>query len=224
MKKLFIVLISCVVLITITTIILSNNRHPLSKIVVRDWRQEEQFVLCEIETNSASGGSQVFHFSPKYKEDFIEEITQNIGYLGNARVHYMGITDAKAYILYYNDCIYAVMKSGEAFTFIPCCSDFSYRDEADVYCSYRYITLNDWAPSNTYEAGTNGEFDEEFGMFEDAYKIYGHLSDEIVLIDEENKIIRAAIYDTYNRVMVENKCVCIDFNKKEVYIEVVEDL
>lgn len=217
-------LIPCIVLITITTIILSNNRHPLSKIVVMDWRQEEQFVLCEIETNSASGGRQVFHFSPKYKDEFIQEITHNIGYLGNARVHYMGITDENAYILYFNDCIYAVMKSGEAFSFIPCCIDFSYRDEADEYCSYRYITMNDWVPSGTYEAGANGDFDEEFGTFEDAYRIYGHLSDKIVLIDEENKIIRTAIYDTYNRVMVENKCVCIDFANKEVYIEGAEGL
>ena len=219
MKKNIWLIVPVILVLTITIIVLFQNRKKIFPIIVTSWDSKDEFLLCKIEADNVTNDEDGCFFYPKDKDAFIEEIIQIEGYLGNTFTYYCGVKSDKSHLFYYNDNLYAVMEYGGGYMLWSCMCDFSYIDNNSDICRYRYLSLTEFRPSNAYNDALPKRFDEYFVSFEESVKLYGHLSEEIVKYSEEDQQIRFRIYDTKNEKIIDDKCVCIDFNAKDVYVE-----
>ena len=206
------------VVIAITMVVLSKKDNPLVKISVFSWDRTDEFVLCEIEGNGG-GYDHSCQVYPKDKEAFIDIMKSHEGYLGNGFVSYMGGKDSNGYVFYYDDALFMVSEWNAGYILTAGVWDFTYFDADNNYYRYRYLTLANFNPSNSSEPNNYTSFDESFISYEKQYSFYGHLSENVAKFDEEQHKIYLRIYDMEEYKMIDDKCVCIDFNAKDVYVE-----
>ena len=207
------------VVVVITMVVLSKKSNTLTKISVFSWDRIDEFVLCEIEVEGEGGSNHSCHVYPKDKEAFINIMKTHEGYLGNSFVSYMGGKDDNGYVFYFDDSLYTVSDWNDGYILTSGVCDFEYYDVNDNYYTYRYLSLADYEPSNAREPKNYSTFDESFISYEKQYSFYGHLSENVVKFDEEQQKIYLRIYDMDEHKMIDDKCVCIDFNAKDVYVE-----
>lgn len=217
-RKVLFCMIPIVLIVIATIVFLAVNNNPITKISAYNWIGTDEFVLCEVEAKSSDEDGYSVFFVPEDANSFINEIEANKGYLGNGMVSYLAVEDDNGYIFYYDDSLYSVMRWNEGFMLWSCGCDFVYFDD-DEYGRYRYLSYIDYQPSNAESSGNYITFAESFNTYEKAFSFYGHLSERMVKFDDDRQQIRLRIYDTNNRIFVDDKCVCIDFNAKDVYVE-----
>lgn len=219
MKKRIWFIIPILLIISVTIIIMFLNREPLSKVSVYSWDKSDEFILCEITVESISRANNTCCFRVKDKQKLIAELEKHQGYLGRGYISHIGVETEQGLIFYYNDRLYGLMEWNTGYILIPFACSFSYVDSNDKFNEYSYLSISDYFPSNAFSTIKNVSFEESHGTYEEQAAFYGHLSENMVKLDEEKQQIRLRIYDRYNRVMLEDRCVCIDYYSKDVYVE-----
>ena len=218
MKKKVLLIIPMILIVVITVIVLFMNRKEITQIKVTSWNMEDEFLLCEIEVDNINNGEFRCIFNPK-DNTFIDEIIQYEGYLGTTFMYYCGVKSDKAHLFFYNDNLYALMEYSGGYMLSSCICDFSYIDANSDLCRYRYLSLTEFQPSNAFNDVLPKEFDDFFSTYDACVRLYGNLSENIVKYSEEEQMIRLRIFDTKAKKMIDDKCVCIDFNARDVYVE-----
>lgn len=225
-KKTVLVLLPLVLVVVGVGVLLFVNRSKTVSIRVHNWNgSSEVFELCNIETTYYETDSVSCFFIPKDEEAFVEFVQNHEGYIGDKNIPWNGIKDNPSQLIYYNNGIFAIMRSLADYVLVPCMTSYStVVDEEIKY--FQYPSPGEWRPQNTNEEKMNqfsGSFESVFGTFEDAVSsFYGYFDSDIVNVNSDIQTITVAIYDIKNETICQDRKVVIDFVNKTVY-EVVGD-
>ncbi len=219
-KKVVLMLLPLVLVVVGVGLLLFVYRGKTVSISVSNWNGSGEFELCDIETTYYEMVSDSCWFIPKDEEAFVEFVTNHEGYLGDGNFPWNGIMDNPSQLLYYNNGIFAVMRSLADYVLTPCMT--YYRTVVDDTIYYlQYPSPGEWRPERSVDADLNEfsrGFEFVFGTYEEAMtSFYGYFDAETVYGDPENQTITVAVYDIRNEAMCQDRKVVIDFVSKTVY-------
>lgn len=228
-KKLLIIIPSVLAIILVAIAIVffvikrgGNGDNKAEEISVESWDMSDLFVLDTYEVENMYTQGYFVSTTGFYVEDkvaFEERLSSHESYIGTGYIYYIGAEDENGWFFCYNDALYGLMRFGDTYTLQGFRGRFSYDDSANNYGTYCYLSVVDYVPSNAYGAERNATFDERHSSYEDFAELYGHLSENVVKLDDEKQIIYLRMFDYDTRELVNDKCVCIDFGAKDVYVK-----
>lgn len=227
-KKLLIIILSVLLVVAVALAIVLSRKSgkkeetPFKEISVESWDTGKLFVFGELEAKNVSYGScfvPTTFFYLEDKENFEKEILNHESYIGRGFIHYIGAIEENGWFFCYNDAIYGIMRWNAGYLLHSFRTRFSYVDSRDEYETYCYLSIVDYVPSNAYDSERNFSFDEMHSSYEDFAAIYGQLSENVAKLDDENQIIYLRMYEFDTHELVNDKCVCIDFGIKDVYVK-----